>query len=224
MKAISEKNTAVRRKTALKSAGTAKPAAKKAAPKVAKKSAATKPQGAKSGAAAKAKAATKPKVAAKSKAATKPKAAAKAKTAPKTAAKAKAPKAPSAKTAQAASKADAFSRQLLKLVEKSLDDDKAEDIVSVDLAGKSAIADYMVIATGRNVRQLAAMAHHIAEKLSKAGAKPIGIEGISQGDWVLVDGNDIIVHLFRPEIRKLYSLEKMWGLDQVEPEKLHAVG
>jgi len=217
MKAISEKNTAVRRKTALKSAGTAKTAAKKAAPKVAKKSA------------AKSKAATKPKAAAPknvtgTKVATKPKAAAKAKTATKTAAKAKAPKAPTAKTAQAASKADAFSRQLLKLVEKSLDDDKAEDIVSVDLAGKSAIADYMVIATGRNVRQLAAMAHHVAEKLAKAGAKPIGVEGISQGDWVLVDGNDIIVHLFRPEIRKLYSLEKMWGLDQVEPEKIHAVG
>ncbi|MBI2254379.1 MAG: ribosome silencing factor [Proteobacteria bacterium] len=218
MKAISEKNTAVRRKTALKSAGTAKSAAKKAAPKVAKKSAATKPQGAKSGAAAKPKAATKAKVA------TKPKAAAKAKTATKTAAKAKAPGKPTAKSTQAASKADAFSRQLLKLVEKSLDDDKAEDIVSVDLAGKSAIADFMVIATGRNVRQLAAMAHHVAEKLAKAGAKPIGIEGISQGDWVLVDGNDIIIHLFRPDVRKLYSLEKMWGLDQVEPENLQAVG
>jgi ribosome-associated protein len=96
--------------------------------------------------------------------------------------------------------------------------------VTVDLSGKSAIADYMVIATGRNTRQLAAMAHHIAEKLAKAGAKPIGIEGISQGDWVLVDGNDIIIHLFRPDVRKLYSLEKMWGLDQPEPEKLQAVG
>lgn len=215
MKAISEKNTAVRRKTALKSAGTAKPAAKKAAPKVAKKSATTKPK-----VAAKPKAATKSKVATKSKTATKNKVAAKS----KTATKAKAPKAPVAKTAQAASKADAFSRQLLKLVEKSLDDDKAEDIVSVDLAGKSAIADFMVIATGRNTRQLAAMAHHVAEKLHKAGAKPINIEGISQGDWVLVDGNDIIIHLFRPDVRKLYSLEKMWGLDQIEPENLQAVG
>ncbi|WP_374308122.1 ribosome silencing factor [Dongia sp.] len=120
--------------------------------------------------------------------------------------------------------ADQWSRNLLKLVEKSLDADKAEDIVTVDLAGKSAIADYMVIATGRNTRQLAAMAHHVAEKLAKAGAKPIGIEGISQGDWVLVDGNDIIIHLFRPDVRKLYSLEKMWGLDQPEPEKLQAVG
>lgn len=202
MKAISEKNTAVRRKTAVKSAGKAKPAAKKAAPKVAKKSAA------------------KPKAAPKPKAAAKPKTAAKT----KTAAKAKAPRKSTAKSVEATNAAEARARQLLKLVTKSLDDDKAEDIVSVDLAGKSAIADYMVIATGRNVRQLAAMAHHVAEKLTRAGAKPIGIEGISQGDWVLVDGNDIIVHLFRPEVRKLYSLEKMWGLEQPTPEKLQAVG
>lgn len=135
-------------------------------------------------------------------------------------------KKPSAKSiAPAVSKAaDQWSLNLLKMVEKSLDADKAEDIITVDLAGKSAIADYMVIATGRNTRQLAAMAHHIAEKLGKAGAKPIGIEGISQGDWVLVDGNDIIIHLFRPEIRKLYNLEKMWGIDQPEPESLQAVG
>lgn len=207
MKAISEKNIAVRRKTALKSAGTVKTVAKKATPKVTKKNAA------------------KPKTTMKSRARVKPKSAAKPKaTAPKVAAKAKPSRKSSTKKVEATSLADARARQLLKLVEKSLDDDKAEDIVSVDLAGKSAIADYMVIATGRNVRQLAAMAHHIAEKLSKAGAKPINIEGVSQGDWVLVDGNDIIVHLFRPEIRKLYSLEKMWGLDQVAPEKLQAVG
>jgi ribosome-associated protein len=119
---------------------------------------------------------------------------------------------------------DQWSRNLLKIVEKSLDADKAEDVVTIDLSGKSAIADYMVIATGRNTRQLASMAHHIAEKLGKAGAKPIGIEGISQGDWVLVDGNDIIIHLFRPDVRQLYSLEKMWGIDQPEPETLQAVG
>lgn len=210
IKAISEKNTAVRRKTAAKSAGTKKPAAKKAAPKKA-----VAPKGAK--------AATKGAKPSIKKTAVKSKAPAKAKTAvkPKTAAK----KAGAKPVASAAPKgADQWSRNLLKLVEKSLDADKAEDIVTVDLAGKSAIADYMVIATGRNTRQLAAMAHHVAEKLAKAGAKPIGIEGISQGDWVLVDGNDIIIHLFRPDVRKLYSLEKMWGLDQPEPEKLQAVG
>jgi ribosome-associated protein len=215
IKAISEKNTAVRRKTAAKSAGTKKPAAKKAAPKKPAPKKAVAPKGAK--------AVTKGAKPSIKKTAPKSKAPAKAKTAvkPKTAAKMVGAK----PVASGAPKgADQWSRNLLKLVEKSLDADKAEDIVTVDLAGKSAIADYMVIATGRNTRQLAAMAHHVAEKLAKAGAKPIGIEGISQGDWVLVDGNDIIIHLFRPDVRKLYSLEKMWGLDQPEPEKLQAVG
>jgi len=82
----------------------------------------------------------------------------------------------------------------------------------------------MVIATGRNSRQLAAMAQHLDEKLSKAGSKTIGIEGLAQGEWVLLDGGDIIVHLFRPEIRKFYNLEKMWGVELPEPERLMAVG
>ena len=209
--AISEKNTAVRRKTATKSTGTAKPATKKAAPKKAnapKASKGTKPTAKKS--------AVKSKAAAKSKTITKPKAGAKKPATKAVGAKSIAP--------TASRPIDQWSRNLLKMVEKSLDADKAEDIVTIDLSGKSAIADYMVIATGRNTRQLAAMAHHIAEKLAKAGAKPIGIEGISQGDWVLVDGNDIIIHLFRPDVRKLYSLEKMWGIDQPEPETLQAVG
>ncbi len=113
---------------------------------------------------------------------------------------------------------------LLKIVEKSLDADKAEDIVAIDLKGKSSIADFMVIATGRNSRQLAAMAQHLDEKLTKAGTKRVGIEGLAQGEWVLLDGGDIIVHLFRPEIRKFYNLEKMWGVDLPEPERLMAVG
>lgn len=113
---------------------------------------------------------------------------------------------------------------ILKMVEKSLDDDKGEDIVHVDLAEKSAIADFLVIATGRNARQLAAMAQHVAEKLGKAGIKRINIEGLSQGDWVLVDGGDIIIHLFRPEIRTLYGLEKMWGVNPPTPDTLQAVG
>jgi ribosome-associated protein len=212
IKAISEKNTAVRRKTAAKSAGTDKPATKKTA---AKKPAA--PKGTK----------VAVKRAATKKATTKSKTDIKQSAANKTTAKTKvaAAKKAGAKPVTTASRpVDQWSRNLLKIVEKSLDSDKAEDIVTIDLSGKSAIADYMVIATGRNTRQLAAMAHHIAEKLGKAGAKPIGIEGISQGDWVLVDGNDIIIHLFRPDIRKLYSLEKMWGIDQPEPETLQAVG
>lgn len=213
-KAISEKNTAVGRKTAKKATGTSKPATKKAAPKKA-----SAPKGAK---ASVKKTVTKPKVTKKAGAVTKTKTAVKS----KTASKKPAVKAVGTKSiAPTASRpVDQWSRNLLKMVEKSLDADKAEDIVTIDLSGKSAIADYMVIATGRNTRQLAAMAHHIAEKLGKAGAKPIGIEGISQGDWVLIDGNDVIVHLFRPDVRKLYSLEKMWGIDQPEPETLQAVG
>lgn len=128
----------------------------------------------------------------------------------------------SKKAASAASDSRRF--DLLRMVEKSLDADKGEDIVHVDLADKSPIADFMVIATGRNSRQLAAMAQHVAEKLSKAGVRAINIEGLSQGDWVLVDAGDIIVHLFRPEIRTLYGLEKMWGVNPPEPEALQAVG
>ena len=113
---------------------------------------------------------------------------------------------------------------LLKIVETSLDDDKAEDIVAIDLRGKSTIADYMVIATGRNSRQLAAMASHLDEKLTKAGIKRVSVEGKNQGDWVLLDGGDVVVHLFRPEVRTFYALEKMWGAEMPSPERLTAVG
>ncbi len=113
---------------------------------------------------------------------------------------------------------------LLAIVEKSLDADKAEDIVAIDLAEKSSIADIMVIATGRNARQLAAMAQHLDEKLTKAGVKAVAIEGLAQGDWVLLDGGDIVVHLFRPDMRKLYNLEKMWASAPPQPEALLAVG
>jgi ribosome-associated protein len=113
---------------------------------------------------------------------------------------------------------------LLKLVEKSLDDDKAEDIISIDLAGKSSIADYMVIATGRSARQLNAMAQHLDEKLTKSGVRKVSIEGLTQGEWVLLDGGDVIVHLFKPEVRSFYNLEKMWGADLPEAERITAVG
>jgi ribosome-associated protein len=98
------------------------------------------------------------------------------------------------------------------LIVKSLDDDKAEEIATIDLMGKSSIADYMVIACGRSSRQVGAMAEHLLERLKAAGHRTIGIEGKSQGDWVLVDAGDVIVHLFRPEIRGLYNLEKMWSV------------
>ena len=115
-------------------------------------------------------------------------------------------------------------QDLLKIVETSLDDDKAEDIVAIDLRGKSTIADYMVIATGRNSRQLAAMASHLDEKLTKAGVKRVAVEGRGQGDWVLLDGGDVVVHLFRPEVRTFYALEKMWGAEMPTPERLTAIG
>ncbi|MEQ8818549.1 ribosome silencing factor [Thalassobaculum sp.] len=100
---------------------------------------------------------------------------------------------------------------LLDLVTKSLDDDKAEDIVSIDLANKSSIGDHMVIATGRSARQVAAMADHLVSKLKDRGLKNVSVEGASQGDWVLIDTGDVIVHLFRPEVRDFYGLEKMWS-------------
>ncbi len=103
--------------------------------------------------------------------------------------------------------------QSLDLVQRSLDDDKAESIVTISLAGKSSMADYLVIASGRSTRQVGAMADHLAATLKEQGAEQIRVQGVSQGDWVLIDAGDIIVHLFRPEIRAFYNLEKMWGTD-----------
>jgi len=124
---------------------------------------------------------------------------------------------------KAAPKAATMSDDVLKIVASSLDDDKAEDIVSIDLRGKSSIADYMVIATGRSSRQLAAMAQHLDEKLHKLGVKGVAVEGKTQGDWVLLDGGDVVVHLFRPEVREFYNLEKMWGAELPEPERVTAI-
>ncbi|MEM7223588.1 MAG: ribosome silencing factor [Pseudomonadota bacterium] len=113
----------------------------------------------------------------------------------------------------------AFSQHLVELVQASLDDDKAEDSVTIDLAGKSSIADYMVIATGRSQRQVGAMADHLLEKLKAQGVKGVSIEGKQRCDWVLIDAGDVIVHLFRPEVRAFYNLEKMWGLELPETDR-----
>ena len=99
---------------------------------------------------------------------------------------------------------------VLDLVKRTLDDGKAEEPVVIDLTGKSSIADYMVIATGRSQRQVAALAEHLREALDPV-TKRLSIEGLPQGDWVLIDAGDVIVHLFRPEVRSFYNLEKMWG-------------
>jgi nicotinate (nicotinamide) nucleotide adenylyltransferase/ribosome silencing factor RsfS/YbeB/iojap len=99
--------------------------------------------------------------------------------------------------------------ELLDVVLQTLEDGKAEDIVTIELAGKTTIADQMVIASGRSTRQVLALTEHLEEALSRRGR--IAIEGKTQGDWVLIDAGDVIVHLFRPEIRSYYNLEKMWG-------------
>jgi ribosome-associated protein len=101
--------------------------------------------------------------------------------------------------------------QLLDLIKRSLDDGKAEDIVAIDMAGKSAVADYMVIATGRSQRQLGALAENLRARLKATGKRVPNAEGVTQGDWVLLDAGDVVVHLFRPEIRIAYNLEKMWS-------------
>lgn len=97
-----------------------------------------------------------------------------------------------------------------------MDDKKAEDIVILDLAGKTSIADYMVIASGQSSRQVATMAEALERELKEHGIR-VGVEGMSQCDWVLVDAFDVIVHLFRPEVRTYYNLEKMWRVDLSEP-------
>jgi ribosome silencing factor RsfS/YbeB/iojap len=95
----------------------------------------------------------------------------------------------------------------------SLEDDKAEDIVAIDLAGRASFADRMVVATGLADRQISAMATHLNEKLVEAGFRKVLMEGANGTDWVLIDAGDIIVHLFKPEARTLYALEKMWSAE-----------
>ncbi|MGN6500918.1 MAG: ribosome silencing factor [Tsuneonella sp.] len=92
-----------------------------------------------------------------------------------------------------------------------LDDDQAQDVVSIPLAGKSSIADHMVIASGRSTRQVAAMAQKLAEKIKQDGFGNARVEGLPAADWVLIDAGDVVVHLFRPEVRSFYNLERMWG-------------
>jgi len=101
-------------------------------------------------------------------------------------------------------------KKLLKLVEATLDDDKALDIVVINLTGKTEIADFMVVASGTSNRQVGAMADHLRDTIKQSGHNKVAVEGNAQCDWVLIDAGDIIVHLFRPEVRDFYGLEKMW--------------
>ena len=108
------------------------------------------------------------------------------------------------------------SKQLLKVTLESLDNDKGIDIVSIDLIGRSSIADYMVVVSGNTVRQVTAMANNLIKKYKEMGLRLPSPEGMSNGDWVLIDAKDILVHIFRPEVRDFYSLEKMWIKKQEE--------
>jgi ribosome silencing factor RsfS/YbeB/iojap len=102
---------------------------------------------------------------------------------------------------------------LQSVILRSLDDDKAENVVTLDLAGKAMFCDRMIIASGLADRQISAMAQHLSEKLHQAGQKRVQVEGAGGSDWVLIDAGDIVVHLFKPEARTMYALEKMWGED-----------
>ena len=112
---------------------------------------------------------------------------------------------------------DADKKELLDFVLKQLDDDQAQEVVTIDLEGKSSIADYMVIASGRSTRQVASIAQKLAEKLKQNGYGPVKLEGLPAADWVLLDAGDIVVHLFRPEVRSFYNLERMWAFGDAPP-------
>lgn len=99
------------------------------------------------------------------------------------------------------------------LVLDQLEDDQASEIVTIPLEGKSSIADHMVIASGRSTRQVASMAQKLAEKVKQEGHGPVRVEGLPQADWVLIDAGDVVVHLFRPEVRSFYNLERMWSFE-----------
>ena len=113
--------------------------------------------------------------------------------------------------------ADAKSDPLLKLVLEQLDDDQAQEVVTIDLEGKSSIADHMVIASGRSTRQVAAMAQKLAEKVKQEGFGPVKLEGLPAADWVLIDAGDVVVHIFRPEVRSFYNLERMVAFGDAPP-------
>jgi ribosome-associated protein len=112
--------------------------------------------------------------------------------------------------------AEMGSDSLHNLVLAQLDDDQAQEVVTIPLEGKSSIADHMVIASGRSTRQVASMAQKLAEKIKQAGFGHARVEGLPAADWVLIDAGDVVVHLFRPEVRSFYNLERMWSFEGSE--------
>jgi ribosome-associated protein len=113
------------------------------------------------------------------------------------------------------------SRPVLETVLGSLEDSKAENIVPIDIQGKSTLADHMVVASGRSHRHVAAVAEHLIKALKDAGFGNARVEGLQSADWVLIDGGDVIVHIFRPEVRDFYQIEKMWAAPDLDEETLH---
>jgi len=98
-----------------------------------------------------------------------------------------------------------------RIVLTSLEDDKAEDILAIDIRGKSSFADMLIVASGRSARHVGALADHVMRKLKESGVKDVNVEGMPHCDWVLVDAGDVVVHLFRPEVRSFYNIEKIWA-------------
>jgi ribosome-associated protein len=111
---------------------------------------------------------------------------------------------------------------LHRLVLQSLDDDQAVEVISIPLSGKSTIADHMVIASGRSTRQVASMANKLAQRIKDVVGRSPRIEGLPAADWVLIDADDVIVHLFRPEVRTFYNLERMWAFGDETPQRAGA--
>ena len=110
--------------------------------------------------------------------------------------------------------------ELLDITKASLESNKAEDVVAINLIGKASFADHMVIATGTSQRHVASMAVHLKEKMKTTGLKEVMLEGTTQNDWVLIDGGDVIVHLFTHEIREFYAIEKIWSGDMSQSNEV----
>ena len=103
------------------------------------------------------------------------------------------------------------------LILHQLDEDQAQETISIPLAGKSSIADHMVIASGRSTRHVSAIADKLAQRIKQETGRPVRVEGLPNADWVLIDAGDVIVHLFRPEVRSFYNLERMWSFGDAPP-------
>lgn len=122
---------------------------------------------------------------------------------------------------KSAGRGDDAADRALQVVLASLEDSKAEDIVTIDIVGKSALGDYMVVVSGRSNRHVSAICDHLLTDLKDEGFGSARVEGLETGDWVLIDTGDIIVHVFRPEIREFYNIERMWAAPDLEDGTLH---